>query len=405
MVNPKLVISLDYGTSASAAAYRFVNHRGRNIPRGTRTVVTWPMHGDPTLGDGGKVPSKFAYGAENNVDHDSWGYEVTEGMTSCSWTKLALEASANGRVPDERGLGNGVIRVPLGKQAHSVVSDYLRRLHEHVWSLEPLRSIRNLEVEYILTFPASFSKEAQQAIVAAAEHAGFRRGTRKLLTESEAAAGYVFEQGLLGEMKAGEKVMVVDLGGGTSDVSTYIALGVQNGLQLQEWTRPQSRNVGGTNIDRNFSALLTARFDPEFAALPPYQTGPSSRLMREFEIHKRLVTDGDENAQQIRIALPMDPVDPNPLYFDEDYSEIIISMDDWRTVFNPVLEEIIAFIQDRYNAANGVQYIVLVGGLVNLPWIREAFRSIFDAEHISVSLIFSPEPVGRGARSHLACRS
>lgn len=48
-------------------------------------------------------------------------------------------------------------------------------------------------------------------------------------------------------------------------------------------------------------------------------------------------------------------VDPNPLHYDVDYSEIIISMDDWRAVFNPVLKEILEFIRDMYNAAGGVQ--------------------------------------------------
>ncbi|PWY71196.1 hypothetical protein BO83DRAFT_438059 [Aspergillus eucalypticola CBS 122712] len=188
-------------------------------------------------------------------------------MISCSWTKLVLEANANGLELGQGGLGDDVFHVPGGKQADSVVRDYLRRLHDHIWSQEPFKSVGNTEVEYILTVPASFSRGAQLAMVAAAKDAGFIEGDINLLTEPEAAAGYVFEQGLLKDIKAGEKVMIVDLGGGTSDVSSYMALQVQNGLQLQQLSAPQSRNIGGTNIDRNFSSLLTDRFDPE---LPPF---------------------------------------------------------------------------------------------------------------------------------------
>ncbi|GFN13604.1 Hsp70 family protein [Aspergillus tubingensis] len=394
MQAPKAVISVDYGTTA--VGYRFVNFHEPEIPQNTQTVSNWPGHCNSTERSG-KVPSKFAYGAENNVDRDSWGFEVSEDMTSCSWTKLVLEADANGLELGQGDLGDDVFHVPGGKQADSVVRDYLRRLHDHIWSQEPFKSIGNLEVEYIFTVPASFSRGAQLAMVAAAKDAGFSEGNINLLTESEAVAGYVFERGLLKDIKAGEKVMIVDLGGGTSDVSSYVALRAQNGLQLQQLSAPQSRNIGGINIDRNFSSLLTDRFDPEFGTLPSNRTGPSSRLMREFARHKRDITDGDRNGEQFRIRLPMGIVDPNPLHYDVDYSEIIISMDDWRAVFNPVLKEILEFIRDMYNAAGGVQYMVFAGGVVNLPWVQEYFRKLLVAEHISV--IFSPNPemaVARG---------
>ncbi|GLA89471.1 hypothetical protein AtubIFM56815_003950 [Aspergillus tubingensis] len=369
MQAPKAVISVDY-----AVGYRFVNFHEPEIPQNTQTVSNWPGHCNSTERSG-KVPSKFAYGAENNVDRDSWGFEVSEDMTSCSWTKLVLEADANGLELGQGDLGDDVFHVPGGKQADSVVRDYLRRLHDHIWSQEPFKSIGNLEVEYIFTVPASFSRGAQLAMVAAAKDAGFSEGNINLLTESEAVAGYVFERGLLKDIKAGEKVMIVDLGGGTSDVSSYVALRAQNGLQLQQLSAPQSRNIGGINIDRNFSSLLTDRFDPEFGTLPSNRTGPSSRLMREFARHKRDITDGDRNGEQFRIRLPMGIVDPNPLHYDVDYSEIIISMDDWRAVFNPVLKEILEFIRDMYNAAGGVQGQRYATGHTTQVQLRHVYKA------------------------------
>ncbi|PYI09272.1 hypothetical protein BO78DRAFT_438753 [Aspergillus sclerotiicarbonarius CBS 121057] len=82
-------------------------------------------------------------------------------------------------------------------------------------------------------------------------------------------------------------------------------------------------------------------------------------------------------------------------------------MDDWRGIFKPVLEKILRFIQDRFNAAEGsIKYIVFVGGLTNVPWVQNVLRNSFDSRHISV--VFCPTPelaVVKGAIGHAMQRT
>lgn len=148
-----------------------------------------------------KAPSQFAYEHENEgLEKDVWGYEVEAGMTSYSWTKLLLDRKALQNHSDDPGLKDaidlGMLRVPHGKTAVDVVSDYLRGIHKMFWAIigEKLGGYDILDVtpiEFWLTVPAIWTDEAKSATRQAARRAGFgsRPGDEvNLIPEPEAAA-------------------------------------------------------------------------------------------------------------------------------------------------------------------------------------------------------------------------
>lgn len=143
----------------------------------------------------------MAYAAENNVDHDRWGYQVMPGMNSCSWTKLCLEANRPRQQANARGLGDDIFHIPHGMNAGAVVRDFLQQVHDHIWTTAHFRSLQQPKVHYVFTVPASFSEPAQLAIRDAAAQAGFNDGEILLVKEPEAAAMHVFESGHLSKLK------------------------------------------------------------------------------------------------------------------------------------------------------------------------------------------------------------
>jgi molecular chaperone DnaK (HSP70) len=106
------------------------------------------------------------------------------------------------------------------------------------------------EQDVILTVPASFDAAARELTVEAAEAAGFERVT--LLEEPQAAlyawlaaAGDAFRK----ELRPGDVVLVVDIGGGTTDFSA-IAVGEREGaLELQRVAVGDHILLGGDNMD------------------------------------------------------------------------------------------------------------------------------------------------------------
>jgi len=146
-----------------------------------------------------KVPTRIAYADENNFSNDRWGYDVKAGMLSTQWFKLLLDS--NTRVTDfddpdlQQSIGTTLMRLPEGKSAQQVTSDFLYMLYEHtITSLKDLigrTAIEQTAIIFSITTPATWSLAARQATRTAAEEAGFGSRERDeiiLTDEPEAAA-------------------------------------------------------------------------------------------------------------------------------------------------------------------------------------------------------------------------
>lgn len=147
-----------------------------------------------------KTPSRIAYKADNpRVSKQRWGYQVEPGMIAYSWTKLLLDENTPLTKYDDATLddssGAGILKLPKGKTAVDVVSNYLSEVYKHI-----LRTIAKqitdealsvTPLEFWFTVPAIWSDQAQSATRTAAQRAGF--GSRIgdhifMISEPEAAA-------------------------------------------------------------------------------------------------------------------------------------------------------------------------------------------------------------------------
>jgi molecular chaperone DnaK (HSP70) len=199
-----------------------------------------------------KVPSVLGY-ALDNADYggeDRWGYQIKPGDVSYAWWKLLLDNDCEPQKWDDPELrkvvGNGVVRLPQGKSAQEVATDYLRFIHKHIFAqLRELLGAAGLDltpIDWALTVPATWSHKARNASRKAAVDAGF--GKRKgddLLVIDEPQAGILevlysainkYEQGVQ-PYKKGSTITSCDLGGGTSDLISY-RISKLNPLRLEE---------------------------------------------------------------------------------------------------------------------------------------------------------------------------
>ena len=195
------------------------------------------------------MPSKIAYlredtptaranGVANGTAKTLWGYEVKPSplYVSYSWTKLLLDQQPERPDDDDTSLNGmeerGLLRLPPGKRAVDVVTDYLRHFYEHCMMTVERHYGHLLEVtpiEFWFTMPAIWSDQAQSATRLAAKDAGFgsrRLDTIHMITEPEA--------GVLAAMKT--QVLITR---DALEVRTYRHLSVAGHslLTLPAWNR------------------------------------------------------------------------------------------------------------------------------------------------------------------------
>lgn len=104
--------------------------------------------------------------------------------------------------------------------------------------------------EIVLTVPASFDEAARELTVAAARRAGFQRLT---LLEEPQAAFYCWivthQEGWQKQVKAGELILVCDIGGGTTDFSLITVVEGPTGPGFRRVAVGDHLLLGGDNID------------------------------------------------------------------------------------------------------------------------------------------------------------
>ena len=115
-----------------------------------------------------------------------------------------------------------------------------------------------------ITIPASFSEAAQRLTLKAAFDAGYPESVR--LLEEPVAAFHCFltSQKQEKNWSTGDKVLVVDVGGGTSDFSLFKVKSHKGSLpELERLNVSSHILLGGDNIDRAVAAWLEPKLSPQ----------------------------------------------------------------------------------------------------------------------------------------------
>lgn len=152
-------------------------------------------------------------------------------------------------------------------QACSTLLSHLKEAWEEKMPGHPIG-----EQQVLVTVPASFDPSARQLVLEAASAAGF---PEVILLEEPQAAFYSWlqrhEKSWRKELKVGDCILVVDIGGGTTDFSLIAVEEEQGDLTLKRIAVGSHLLLGGDNIDLSLAYLAKNKLEEQGHSLDDFQ--------------------------------------------------------------------------------------------------------------------------------------
>jgi molecular chaperone DnaK (HSP70) len=284
VTDPRYVVGIDLGTTHTALAYLPLDGDPDAAPRPTVFEVP-QLVARATLESRALLPS-FLY-----LAHES------EGPMGLPWDAArtyavghharARGAESPGRLVSSAkswlchpGIDRRSALLPAGSDEVERVSPveasfrYLEHLAE-AWDAtvalgDESRALRNQEI--VLTVPASFDAVARELTAEAAYAAGLERLT---LLEEPQAALYAWLNATGGgwrkQLRPGDLLLVVDIGGGTSDFSAIAVVDEGGSLGLERVAVGDHILLGGDNMDLALAYLVRQKLKAEGKEIDAWQ--------------------------------------------------------------------------------------------------------------------------------------
>jgi hypothetical protein len=153
------------------------------------------------------------------------------------------------------------------------------------------------EQDLVITVPASFDPAARELTVEAAHAVGLRQA---ILLEEPQSALYSWIQTSEGQwreqVKPGEIILVVDVGGGTTDLSLIAVTEDEGNLVLNRIAIGDHILLGGDNMDLALAYVLKAKIESQGKRLEPWQIQALTHGCRDAKEGLLSANDTDEVA-------------------------------------------------------------------------------------------------------------
>ncbi|TDN61537.1 Hsp70 family protein [Paraburkholderia sp. BL10I2N1] len=307
MTNARYSIGIDLGTTHCALSYvDLAASDGEKISQAVLPVTQLTAPGALEAPD--LLPS-FLY-----LPHAS---ELTPGDLALPWT--AERDFAVGEMARSRGAGTPIRLVSSAKswlchpgvdrRAAILPSDappevtrvspleasvrYLTHLREAWNHAHPDASFS--EQEITVTIPASFDPAARELTAEAAQAAGY---TQMTLLEEPQAALYSWIQNSTGawrrQVKVGDIILVVDVGGGTTDLSLIAVIERDGNLELHRVAVGEHILLGGDNMDLALAHVVARKLAAQGTQADPWQLRALTYACRAAK--ETLLTDRSTDA-------------------------------------------------------------------------------------------------------------
>jgi molecular chaperone DnaK (HSP70) len=147
---------------------------------------------------------------------------------------------------------------------------YLQHLCDAWQSLHPNAPLDQQDV--VITVPASFDPAARELTVEAARAVGLDQA---ILLEEPQAALYSWIEKSRGDWRkhaeVGDIILVVDIGGGTTDLSLIVVTQQEGSLELTRVAVGDHILLGGDNMDLALAYTVKAKLEQEGKRLEPWQ--------------------------------------------------------------------------------------------------------------------------------------
>ncbi|CAG2207015.1 unnamed protein product [Mytilus edulis] len=347
----------------------------------------------------------FGYQAENRyteleMDGKFDGYYYFHRFKLKLFEKESL--STDSELSDIRGKS-----VP----AKDVFASSIRFLKQHLISSLSRQGVdvADFGIQWVLTVPSIWSDSAKQFIRQCAVKAGIQNDSLVVSLESEAASIFCHHissnlsvgtnTGVLSSKK-GTQYMVVDMGGGTSDITALENIGKN---KLKEICRACGADCGGIAVDNAFYTMFMdivgqAVIDDLISSSPTAHLD----LFREFECVKRSLTP--EQTGKVTMSIPfLTLTQICEKHHHNDFVSLLkaskynqqmtivndklrIEVDLLKLLFKPTTDKIVNLIKDKLHEIQNKKAInvILVGGFSESLIVQHAIKTSIPSHHIIV---------------------
>ncbi|KAK3099585.1 hypothetical protein FSP39_006557 [Pinctada imbricata] len=248
------------------------------------------------------------------------------------------------------------------------------------------------DIFWVLTVPAIWGLKAKCFMREAAEMAGIKSNQLALALEPEAASLACRQipttvvtkdsgKKVVGTFKEGSRYLVLDLGGGTIDLTAHEI--IERG-GLKEIHQASGGNWGGTSVNQKFIEFLAKLLgDGAIERIRRNEPADWLEVIDNFEQKKCTYNfNGNENIS-LRVPVSVSEVlktkqpltGPN-VYFKRD--KLTIAPELFMSFFEESLEMICKSVRDTLDSLSGVQSILIVGGFADCNLVIQKLRSEFE---------------------------
>jgi len=318
LTNARYAIGIDLGTTHSALSW--VDLQASDGEKADQGVLAVPQLSGPGTVEALPLLPSFMY-----LPHPD---ELAPGELALPWTDGEAAPAVSpivGEMARSRGAGTPIRLVSSAKSwlSHPSVDrraailptdapeevERVSPLTASTRYLEHLKQAWNAAYPYApfeqqavtVTIPASFDPAARELTAEAARNAGY--GSPTLLEEPQAAL-YSWIQGSGGawrkQVKAGDIVLVVDVGGGTSDFSLIAILERDGNLEPHRVAVGDHILLGGDNMDLALAHLVARKLQANGTQLDAWQMRALTYACRGAKEHLL----ADANAAAWPIVVP-----------------------------------------------------------------------------------------------------
>ncbi|XP_063415832.1 heat shock 70 kDa protein 12A-like [Mytilus trossulus] len=299
------------------------------------------------------------------------------------------------------------IKDELGKEIEALkVFQYaIKFLKDHLFKSisDKRKGIMEKDLHYVLTAPAIWETSAKQFMREAATLAGIRSRQLCIALEPEAASIYCQhfktdsqystddKDAFAQTIKAGLKFMVVDLGGGTADITVHQR---HDDGTLKEVVPPSCGPCGGKSIDEAFHSFLKRICGPKvMEELKKTELEDFIDLFREFESKKRSIRLDQTN--KVVITLPValivlvkshrgkmeTALEQSPYGQAVSYSKqkLHISPELFRDLFKSTAQALIKHLEQMFRNVklSDLKSFIIVGGFSECELIQHRMKETF----------------------------
>jgi len=309
---PSYIIGIDLGTTNCTMAFLPLQQAEKQQPSINQAPIA-QMIGENTPGSSFSLPSFLYYPLPEEIKAKTadlpWNQETSFSIGTYARNRGSelpgrLISSAKSWLCHS-GVNRREKILPMESEEKSnrmspleACSEILRHLRES-WNAD--KTTFPFEQQIVLiTVPASFDPAARQLVQEAAEQAGY---PEVVLLEEPQAAFYSWlhtqSDAWRHQLKVGDNILVVDIGGGTTDFSLIAVQEKDGNLQLERIAVGSHLLLGGDNIDLGLAYLIKQKLEDQGHSIDHWQLQSLVHQCR----HAKEVLMGENPKKSVDITL------------------------------------------------------------------------------------------------------